>query len=69
MILDNVKLRLAEMGEEISFIKECLWQDQSFRPTESPSRWAGARRILFKSRQGAWSWQKCQKNWGETECH
>ncbi len=26
MILDNVKVRLGEMKDEITFIKECLWQ-------------------------------------------
>lgn len=26
MILENVKNRLSEMKEEITFIKECLWQ-------------------------------------------
>lgn len=63
MILDNVKIRLAQMRDEIDFIKECLWQGRPWKAVKRASGSAVWRRILSWPSAGSRNWQESQKSW------
>ena len=63
MILDNVKIRMGQMREEIDFIKECLWQGWHQKSAECFATAAGVRRFLSWPSESFVSGQKNQAYW------
>ncbi len=46
MIIENVKIRLDQIWEEINFIKECLWPRWFTQQVERFAGTAGGRKLL-----------------------
>ena len=64
MVVDSEREKYLALKIKSDYLKECLWQDNSWKNLKEQTKRARKRWLFWKFRTSQTKWQRDKANWG-----